>query len=83
MLFLKPRIQERGTDCEKYEASDERSLGFRGIFKKIPENTVISTFPEMFKKISENIATYFGKCYQRFQVMFRRIQGEYKFLFIL
>ena len=37
-LFIKPGIQERGTECGKCGERWECSLGFRGMFEKIPGN---------------------------------------------
>ena len=61
MLFLKPGKPERGTECGECRARGECSLRFRGIFKRIPENAIILTFWEMFKKILENVAKYSEK----------------------
>ena len=37
-LFIKPGIQERGTECGKCGERWECSLGFRGISQRIPGN---------------------------------------------
>ena len=37
-LFIKPGIQERGMEYGECEERGECSLGFQGMFKKIPGN---------------------------------------------
>ena len=75
-LFIKPGIQERGTECEECGERGECSLGFRGIPWKIPGNVIILTFRGMFKKIPGNVQTDSGECSKRFRGMFQKIPGN-------
>ena len=77
-LFLKPGMQERGTECGECGESGECLLGFRGISKRIPGNVIILTFPGMFKKIPRNVRRDSGECSRRFRGMFERIPGMFK-----
>ena len=77
-LFLKPGIQERGTECGECGERGECLLGFRGISKRIPGNVIILTFPGMFKKIPRNVRRDSGECSRRFRGMFERIPGMFK-----
>ena len=89
-LFIKPGIQERGTECGECEERGECSLRFRGISKRIPGNVIILTFRGMLKKIPGNVQEHSGECSRRFRGMFKKIpgnvqedSGESKFRFIL
>ena len=77
-LFLKPGMQERGTECGECGERGECLLGFRGISKRIPGNVIILTFPGMFKKIPRNVRRDSGECSRRFRGMFERIPGMFK-----
>ena len=77
-LFLKPGMQERGTECGECAERGECLLGFRGISKRIPGNVIILTFPGMFKKIPRNVRRDSGECSRRFRGMFERIPGMFK-----
>ena len=50
-LFLKPRIQEQGTECGECEERGECSLWFREISWRVPGNALILRFRGMFKKM--------------------------------
>ena len=75
-LFLKPGMQERGTECGECGERGECLLGFRGISKRIPGNVIILTFPGMFKKIPRNVRRDSGECSRRFRGMFEEIPGN-------
>ena len=77
-LFLKPGMQERGTECGECGERGECLLGFRGISKRIPGNVIILTFPGMIKKIPRNVRRDSGECSRRFRGMFERIPGMFK-----
>ena len=68
-LFIKPGIQERGTECEECG-------GTPGMFTRIPGNFIILTFREMFKKIPGNVRKDSGECSRRFRGMFKKIPGN-------
>ena len=72
-LFIKPGIQERGTECEE---RGECSLGFRGILQRIPGNVIILTFRGMFKRIPGNVLEDTEECFRRFRGIFERIPGN-------
>ena len=83
-LFIKPGIQERGTECRECGERGECSLGFRGISQRIPGNVTILTFRGMLKKIPGNVEDDSGECSNRSRGMFeeipenvRRDSGEY------
>ena len=76
MLFIKPGIQERGTECEECAERGECLLGFRGISQRIPGNVIILTFQGMFHKIPGNVRRDSGECPRRFRGMFERIPGN-------
>ena len=69
-LFIKPGIQERGTEC------GECLLGFRGISKRIPGNVIILTFRGMFQKFPGNVQQDSEECSKRFWGMFQKIPGN-------
>ena len=81
MLFIKPGIQERGTECEEFA---ERG----GMFTRIPGNlledsgecyyfNIPRNVPkEMFKKIPGNVQQDSGECLKRFWRMFKKIPGN-------
>ena len=66
-LFIKPIIQEWGTECGECRERGECLLGFREISRRIPGNVLILEFQEMFKKISGNFPEYSGEYYSRFR----------------
>ena len=72
-LFIKPGIQERGTECGE---RGECSLGFWGIPLRIPGNVIILTFRGMFKKIPGNVQKDSGECSRRFRGMFKKFPGN-------
>ena len=76
-LFIKPGIQERGTECGECRECGERgecSLGFRGISQRIPGNVIILTFRGMFEKIPGNVSKDSRECWQRFSRMLKKIE---------
>ena len=75
-LFIKPGIQERGTECGEYRERGECSLGFRGISKRIPGNVLILAFREMFEKIPGNFIKESGECLRRFRGILLMIPGN-------
>ena len=75
-LFIKPGIQERGTECGECRERGECSLGFRGISWRIPGNVIILTFWGMLKKILGNVEEDSGECLKRFRGMFEEIPGD-------
>ena len=77
-LFIKPGMQERGTECGECRERGECLLGFRGFSKRIPGNVIILTFRGMFKKIPRNVRRDSGECSRRFRGMFERIPGMFK-----
>ena len=72
-LFIKPGIQERGTECGE---RGECSLGFRGISYRIPGNVIILKFQVMFQRIPGNVEEDSGECSRGFQGMFLKIPGN-------
>ena len=78
-LFIKPGIQERGTECRE---RGECSLAFRGIFEKIPGNVIKDSgecsrrFRGMLLIIPGNVPEDSGECSERFRGMFRKILGN-------
>ena len=72
-LFIKPGIQERGTECGE---RGECSLGFQGISQRILGNVIILTFRGMLKKIPGNVEEDSGECSKRFRGMFQKIPGD-------
>ena len=73
-LFIKPGIQERGTECGECGERGECSLGFRGISERIPGNVIILTFRGMFEKILGNVSKDSRECWQRFSRMLKKIE---------
>ena len=65
-LFIKPTIQERGTECGKHGECGECSLGFRGISLRIPGNVTTLRFRGMLKKIPGNVPEDSGESNFRF-----------------
>ena len=78
-LFIKPGIQERGTECGE---RGECSLGFRGISQKIPGNVrrdseeCSKRFRGIFEKIPGNVRRDSGECSKRFWGIFEKIPGN-------
>ena len=76
-LFIKPGIQERGTECGEWG-----EWAFRGMLKKIPGNAqedsgeCSARFRGMFNKILRNVRKDSGECSKRFRGMFRKIPGN-------
>ena len=88
-LFIKPGIQERGTEC------GECLLGFRGISKRIPGNVpkvsgeCSTRFGGMFEEILGNVpedsgecSRGFRECSRRFQEILKKISGNLNLFFI-
>ena len=76
-LFIKPRIQKRGTEGGEYGERGECSIGFRGISKMIPRNVIILTSRGMLKKIPGNVSKNSGKRSRRSQGMLKKNPGEW------
>ena len=66
-LFIKPGIQERGTECRECGEHGKCSVGFRGISQRIPGNVIILTFRGMLKKIPGNVEEDSGEYSKRFR----------------
>ena len=73
VLFIKPGIQDRGTE---YGEGGGCSLGFRRISWRIPGNVIILTFQGMFKNIPGNVSKNSGECSRRFRGIFNKIPGN-------
>ena len=76
-LFIKPGIQERGTEC-----GECGEWAFRGMLKKIPGNVqkdsgeCSTRFRGMFKKILGNAQQDSGECSPGFRGMLKKIPGN-------
>ena len=66
-LFLKPGIQEQGTECGECEERGECSLRFRGISWRVPGNALILGFRRMLEKIPRNVPKDSGECSRRWK----------------
>ena len=80
-LFLKPGMQERGTECGECGERGECLLGFRGISKRIPGNVQEDSeecskrFWGMFKKIPGNVREDSGNVQEDSGEYSRRLRG--------
>ena len=76
-LFIKPGIQERGTEC-----GECGEWAFRGMLNKIPGNAQQDSgecskrFRGMLNKIPGNVQQDSGECSTRFQGMLAKIPGN-------
>ena len=78
-LFIKPEIQERGTECGEcgeYGEREEYLIGFWGISKRIPGNVIILTFRGMLQKILGKVQEDSGECSRRFRGKLVKIPGN-------
>ena len=71
-LFIKPGIQEWGTECGECRERAECSLGFWG---NLVENSgeCSRRFRGMLLKIPANVIKDYGECSRRFRGMFKKI----------
>ena len=75
-LFIKPGMQERGTECGECRERRECSLEFRGISWRISGNVLILAFRGMLEKLPGNVRGDSGKCSRRFRGMSKKIPGN-------
>ena len=68
-LFIKPGIQERGTECRECGERGKCSLGFRGISQRIPGNVIILTFWGMLTKVPGNVEEDSRECSKRLNAL--------------
>ena len=69
MLFIKPGIQERGTECEEFA---ERG----GMFTRIPGNLLEDSGECYYFNIPGNVEEDSGECSERFRGTFEEIPGN-------